>query len=62
MTFLALKCVAQMLLFEITSFLINSETENLEILNFHRFRTYTLFFVVGELKHICANLQFANQH
>jgi len=31
-----------------------------ELWNFHRFRTYSLFFVVGELKR--DNLQFANQH
>jgi len=33
-----------------------------ELWIFHHFRTYPLFFVVGELKRICANLQFANQH
>jgi len=33
-----------------------------ELWNIHHFRTYSLFFVVRELKPICANLQFANQH
>jgi len=61
MTFSALKCIAQMLLFEIASFLVTLKTEN---------RSYgtrivlghTLFFVVRELTRIRGSLQFANQH
>jgi len=49
-----------MLIFEIASLLINSETENLRFGTFIVFVAYIFFiFVVGELKRICANLQFA---
>jgi len=47
MTFSALKCIAQMLLFEKASFLINSETENLSFGAFI-ILVHTLYFLLLE--------------
>ena len=62
MTFSALKVYSPNAAIRKSEFSYKLRDRKSELWNFHHLRTYSLFFVVGELKRKCANLQFANQH